>query len=131
MTELSDSDLRERVRALAGVAPPERIEVKTDTSAVLAIRRGAVLRLEGEDFFVLGDVMEPRFGLEDQPKSWVKNAVGRLRWIDFDLAQAFSVHPELAEILLHFAVDTHASYDSVRTMIDDLDRALAAWPARG
>jgi serine/threonine protein kinase len=121
----------------------------------------------------------------------VEAGTGRLRWIDFDLAQAFSdfdvwslgnvlsfvagqgmltfhevrasteipaavkasltaadasaffpyrvmnlrkVYPDLpdalGEILLHFTADTRAYYESVRPMIDDLDRALATWPGR-
>jgi hypothetical protein len=52
------------------LAPP--VKVVTDTTNFMKIDRGQVIRLEGRSFVVSGDVYEPRFGLEEQPKFWVK-----------------------------------------------------------
>ena len=50
------------------------IEVREDTSDYLSIDFGTVLRLDGNDYFVSGHAKEGRFGIDDQPKVWVKNA---------------------------------------------------------
>lgn len=64
--------LRNRIVEITGSEPRGRVEIVTDTTSQLNIYRGHVVRLEGREFYVLGDVMEPRFGLDDQPKYWVK-----------------------------------------------------------
>ena len=88
--------LRERIRDLTGVVPPRRLEIVADTSNIMNIHRGHVLGLEGEEFFVLGDVMEPRFGLDDQPKNWVKRAVdlsdGALKILKLVFLEEFVTH---------------------------------------
>ena len=75
MIKLRDHDssrLISRIKEVSGFAiEPPIIEV-TDTSEFMRIDRGQVIRLEGKEFFVSGQVYEPRFGLEDQPKFWVK-----------------------------------------------------------
>ena len=50
-------------------------EIHTDTSSYMAIDAGSVLRLGGHDYYVMGDTKEGRFGIDDQPKFWVKFAV--------------------------------------------------------
>jgi hypothetical protein len=61
--ELTRRDLR----------PPVR--VSGDTSDYASILGGDVLVLGGRHYFVLGDTTEGRFGIDDQPKLWVKRAV--------------------------------------------------------
>jgi len=68
-------DLRERIKTLTGRTPPSRPNIIEDTSSYMAIHAGCVLRLAGNDYFVMGDTKEGRFGIEDQPKFWVKRAV--------------------------------------------------------
>ena len=70
--------LIEKITRATGKKPYGRVELTDDTSIMMNVYRGQVLRLEGREFYILGDVMEPRFGLDDQPKYWVKRA--------FDLA---------------------------------------------
>jgi len=41
----------------------------------MSIWRGHVLLLEGRRFHILGDMREGRFGVDDQPKFWVKKAL--------------------------------------------------------
>lgn len=61
-----------RVEEISGIIPKAPIEVVTDTSQFTRIYQHQVIRLDGRDFFVRGDVYEPRFGMQDQPKFWVK-----------------------------------------------------------
>lgn len=69
------TELRERIEQVTGrrtYGPPTVFE---DTSDYMAIHGGTVLRVGGTDYFVLGDTREGRFGIEEQPKFWVKYAV--------------------------------------------------------
>ena len=75
MAELTDRDsdrLISRIKEVSGIILEPPIEVVTDTTRYSNIHRGQVIQLEGREFFVSGDVYEPRFGLEDQTKFWVK-----------------------------------------------------------
>jgi hypothetical protein len=46
-----------------------------DTTDYTKILGGDVLELDHRHFFVLGDTTEGRFGMDDQPKMWVKRAI--------------------------------------------------------
>jgi len=50
-------------------------QVFADTSAFMSIDVGSVLRVAGNDYLVLGHAREGRFGIDEQPKFWVKSAV--------------------------------------------------------
>lgn len=75
MPILNDPELRERIEAFTGRPPPKRIEVLEDTSEYMAIHHGMVLRLNGRDYYVTGNAREGRFGINEQPKFWVKYAL--------------------------------------------------------
>jgi len=70
------AELIDRIETLSsrrvGREPPRIFE---DTSSYMSIYGGCVLRLDGNDYFVLGDTREGRFGIDDQPKVWVKYAL--------------------------------------------------------
>jgi len=70
------AELKDRIESLSsrrvGREPPRIFE---DTSSYMSIFGGCVLRLDGNDYFVLGDTREGRFGIDDQPKVWVKYAL--------------------------------------------------------
>ncbi len=72
---MDEAALRERIEELTRRPAPLRLEVLTDTTEFMSIWRGHVLSLEGRFFFVEGDMREGRFGVDDQPKFWVKKAV--------------------------------------------------------
>ena len=59
----------------------------------MKINRGDVLQLEVKEFFVSGVVYEPRFGLEDQPKFWVRRGYdlenGKMVIIKFEFYEEF------------------------------------------
>ncbi len=71
----NDSELRERVEALAGRRIYGAPQILEDTSNYLTITGGVILRIGGRDYFVLGEAKEGRFGIGEQPKFWVKHAV--------------------------------------------------------
>lgn len=67
--------LRDRIEALTGRRVYGRVPVREDTSDYMDISQGTVLRLEGNDYYVRGEAREGRFGIDDQPKLWVKYAI--------------------------------------------------------
>jgi len=67
--------IRDRVEELTGRRAPERIAVTGDTTQFMSITRGHVLSLGGRHYFVEGEMREGRFGLDDDPKYWVKKAL--------------------------------------------------------
>lgn len=69
-------DLRERIRDLFDdVRSPESIRVVRDTTDFHKVERGDVLLLSGRHYLVRGNEREGRFGLDEEPKLWVKRAV--------------------------------------------------------
>jgi len=69
------AELKDRIEELTPRRVYGRIRIVEDTSSYMSIEGGAVLRLAGHDYYVMGDTKEGRFGIEDQPKFWVKYAV--------------------------------------------------------
>ncbi|MBN1611950.1 MAG: hypothetical protein JW940_35290, partial [Polyangiaceae bacterium] len=67
--------LRQRITELTGRRVDGPLRVHTDTTEHAGILGGDVLAVGGRCYFVLGDMTEGRFGLDDQPKPWVKRAV--------------------------------------------------------
>ncbi|MBI4861646.1 MAG: serine/threonine protein kinase [Candidatus Riflebacteria bacterium] len=64
-----------RIQELTGdpVEPP--LSIFHDTTLWMTIDRGDVLDIDGELFLVRCNEREGRFGLEDQPKFWVKRVI--------------------------------------------------------
>jgi len=58
---------------------PAQSRLFTDTTQFMDIQRGDVLDLEGRRFVIRGQESEGRFGLDGEPKPWVKTA---LTWED-------------------------------------------------
>jgi hypothetical protein len=67
--------LQQRIRETTGWPADEKPKVIEDTTEFMSIDRGHVLRLAGNDYLVLGNAREGRFGIDDQPKFWVKTAL--------------------------------------------------------
>ena len=72
VSERNTTRLIFRVMEVSGINLKPPITVITDTSEFMRIHRGHFILLEGREFFVSGDIYEPRFGLDEQPKFWVK-----------------------------------------------------------
>jgi hypothetical protein len=70
----SDADaLRARAARFARRRLPPRLDVVTDTSEFTEIERDHVVRLDDREFLVDGTLTEGRFGIDDQPKFWVRS----------------------------------------------------------
>ncbi|MFW5701903.1 MAG: serine/threonine protein kinase, partial [Bacteroidota bacterium] len=52
-----------------------RFKIVTDTSQWMEINKGDVIRIEDYEFAIRGNMREPRFGIDDQPKYWVFHAI--------------------------------------------------------
>jgi len=70
-----EKELKARVEELTGRKINGTPVIKEDTTQYMGIHGGMILRLDGNDYFVLGDATEGRFGIEEQPKFWVKYTV--------------------------------------------------------
>jgi serine/threonine protein kinase len=71
----SPQALKQRILEVTKRSAPSKIMVFEDTSAFMSIDAGSVLRLNGNDYLVLGYAREGRFGLDEQPKFWVKTVI--------------------------------------------------------
>jgi len=67
--------LRQRIGEVTRRGAPHRLIIFEDTSQFMSIDAGAVLRLAGNDYLVAGQAREGRFGIDDQPKFWVKSSI--------------------------------------------------------
>ena len=66
------SVLKDRIEEVSGRRVYGAPRIFENTSNVFNIMSGDVLRLAGDDYYVFGDAKEGRFGLDDEPKPWVK-----------------------------------------------------------
>jgi hypothetical protein len=72
---MHQSELKRRIEELTARPAQSPIRVVTDTSAFMNIWRGHVIRLGNRFFLVMRDMKEGRFGIDDEPKFWVKIAL--------------------------------------------------------
>jgi len=75
MAFADEAELKRRVGELTGRQIIGRPRITGDTTDYMRITGGMILRLEGRDYYVRGDATEGRFGIDDQPKFWVKYVV--------------------------------------------------------
>ena len=71
----NSAELKDRVQEVSGRKIYNTPQIIEDTSNYLLLTGGMVLRIGGNDYFILGEAQEGRFGISDQPKFWVKHAV--------------------------------------------------------
>jgi len=67
--------LRRRICEVTGREASSKFNIFEDTSEFMSIDAGDVLRLAGNDYLVMGHAREGRFGIDDQPKFWVKSSI--------------------------------------------------------
>jgi predicted Ser/Thr protein kinase len=67
--------LSQRIGEMTQREAPRRLKIFEDTSQFMSIDVGAVLRLAGNDYLVSGQAREGRFGIDEQPKFWVKSSI--------------------------------------------------------
>jgi len=66
--------IRDRIEEVTGRRAPPRITVTGDTTQFMTITSGHVLSLGGLHYYIEGEMREGRFGLDDDPKFWVKKS---------------------------------------------------------
>lgn len=71
----NETELKDRVEELCGRKIYGRPIITEDTTEYMSIHGGMILRLDGQDYFVKGEATEGRFGIDEQPKYWVKYTV--------------------------------------------------------
>ncbi len=72
----TDDELRELIALRVGPdRVPDRIKVVTDTSDFFRVDYGDVVVLEGRPYLIRNYEKEGRFGIDEEPKFWVKRAV--------------------------------------------------------
>ena len=94
--------VRERAAQLVNDPLPDPLVVWDDTTNYMSIERGHVIRL-GHDLFLVRCIEhEGRFGIEDQPKFWVKRALelhtGRLYILKLACQEEFKIHVGSREV---------------------------------
>lgn len=67
--------VHEKARQFASHPLPDRLVIVGDTTNYMAIDRDHIVELEGALFLIRGNEHEGRFGIDDQPKFWVKRAI--------------------------------------------------------
>jgi hypothetical protein len=71
---MDEARIRGRIEEITGRRAPLRLTLTGDTTQFMRINRGHVLTLGGRHYFIEADMREGRFGLDDDPKFWVKKA---------------------------------------------------------
>ncbi len=67
--------LRKRIAEVTRREEPDKINILEDTSEFMTIDSGDVVRLAGNDYLVMDHAREGRFGIDEQPKFWVKKVI--------------------------------------------------------
>ena len=100
---LTDEWVQERLRHLGMPLLAGRPVVWRDTSHYMSIERDHIIDLEGEPFLIRGNEREGRFGLDDQPKFWVKRALdlntGQMHILKLAIQESFKVSVGPIEVL--------------------------------
>jgi len=73
--KIREDEIRHLVEEWTGKKVRGPLRVWDDTTHYFRIGGGSVVCLGGRYYYVTGDAREGRFGIEDQPKFWVKYAV--------------------------------------------------------
>ena len=72
---MNEAELKERAREYTRFGIPGKLNIFTDTTEFMSIQSGDVLELDGSYYLVRGEEVEGRFGLDGEPKFWVKRAI--------------------------------------------------------
>ena len=67
--------LRKRIAEVTKREAPCKINIFEDTSEFMSIDMGDVVRLSSDDYLIVGQAREGRFGIDEQPKFWVKKVI--------------------------------------------------------
>jgi len=70
-----EKEITDRVFELTGRKISGRLKIAEDSSDYMSLSGGTILRLGNNDFFITGQASEGRFGIDEQPKYWVKYVI--------------------------------------------------------
>jgi hypothetical protein len=90
-------ELREMIARRVGEGRvPRRIRLVEDTSDFFRVDYDDVVVLEGRPYFIRHYEREGRFGIDEQPKFWVRRAIdltdGRTKILKMDFRERFTAH---------------------------------------
>ncbi len=95
--------IQERLRYFGVQPSPEPPVIWDDTSHYMRIERDHIINLQGDLFLVRCSEREGRFGLDSQPKFWVKRALaldtGRLHILKLAIEESFKARVGDVEVL--------------------------------
>jgi serine/threonine protein kinase len=96
-TKYSSSQLQEMIADYLGAAnAPKRFKVITDTSDFFRVDYNDVVMLAGVPYLMRNYTKEGRFGLDDEPKYWVRKAVNLL-----------TREVKIIKLVFHEEIDAH------------------------
>lgn len=72
---MTEAEIRERIAQYTRFPPRGKLNIISDTTEFMSIKPDDVLELGGGFYLVRGEEVEGRFGLDGEPKFWVKRAV--------------------------------------------------------
>jgi len=95
VAEISRAEIRELIVLRVGASrAPKKLRVITDMTDFFGVDYDDVALLGGEPYFIRGNEREGRFGIEEQPKFWVKRAIdlrtGELKILKLVFHERFS-----------------------------------------
>lgn len=95
--DLQEPELRQAIRRWAGTERlPERIRIVTNTTDFFSVGYNNILALEGRAYLIGTTEREGRFGLDDEPKFWVRRAIdlenGQTKVIKMGYGEQFQAH---------------------------------------
>ena len=95
--------VQERLPHLGMPPLPGRPMIWRDTSNYMSIERDHVVDLDGEAYLIRGNEREGRFGLDEQPKFWVKRALdlhtGQKRILKLVIQESFKITVGAREVV--------------------------------
>ena len=72
---MTEAELKEKIEAYTRSFHRTKVKICRDTTQFMDISAEDVLELEGRYYFIQGEAVEGRFGLDEEPKFWVKKAI--------------------------------------------------------
>lgn len=92
---MEELEIRERVGEFTRFRPPAKLNIVNDTTEFMNIKADDILELEGSFYLIRGEEVEGRFGLDGEPKYWVKRAIdladGSVKVIKLEFYETFTM----------------------------------------
>lgn len=93
---MTEAQIIEKIEEYTRRPQQGKLTIVRDTTEFMNIESGHVLELEGRYYLARGDAVEGRFGIDEQPKFWVKKAIdledGSSKIIKLVFYESFIMH---------------------------------------